>query len=315
MIIDAKVIPALQMQTLLPFQDAGVTTVNVPASLWHDYAGTRANLKSLSRLIESNDSALATVRSTEDITSCDRSGSLGIVTSISSSAAFDDDPDKIADLQSKGIRIAQPVFMARSAAGSSYTDNPETGLTDLGRKFVAEFNRLGIAIDLSHVGDRTAATITACSTDPVFFSQTTPRSLNPAKRNKTDKAMGAVANGGGVICIAALRQYLPRAGDSTVDDIADAIIYCVNTAGEEHVAIGSDLTPDQSSDFYRYVSTKYGSGAAIAHSSADDATPGFSDATGYCQLRTALQRKNMQNSTIDRIMGTNLFRYFNDVWK
>lgn len=314
MIVDAKVIPRLDFQTLQPFSEAGVSAINVPASLWHGYMETCENLDELAALIESSDGAFARVLSAADIPTCQTSRTLGIISSISSSTAFDNELNNISELHAQGVRIAQPVFMAKSPAGSSFTDETDTGLTPIGRRFIAEFNRWGIAIDLSHVGDKTAASIIECSSSPVFFSQASPRSLNPARRNKSDEAIRAVANSGGVIGLASLRQYLPRADRSTVDDIADTIVHCINVAGREHVAIGSDLTPGQDADFYRYVSSRHGSGTPVTHSSADDNTPGFSDTTGYSTLRTTLRSKAVAESTIDRIMGTNLFRYFNDVW-
>lgn len=314
MIIDAKVIPKLDYNTLQPFREAGVSAINIPASLWHGYKETCDNLDELASLVDSSDGAFASVVSAAEIPTCQTSRTLGIISSISSSTAFDNELNKISELHAKGVRIAQPVFMAKNPSGSSFTDETDTGLTALGRRFIGEFNRLGIAIDLSHVGDKTAASIIKCSRSPVFYSQASPRSLNPARRNKTDDAIRAVANTGGVIGLAGLRQYLPRAGRSTVDDLADSIVHCLNVAGREHVAIGSDLTPGQDADFYRYVSSRHGSGAPVTHSSTDDNTPGFLDTTGYSTLRTTLRNKAVAESTIDRIMGTNLFRYFKDVW-
>lgn len=314
MIIDAKVIPKLDRETLAPFHAAQVTAMNVPVALWHDHTETLQNLERMSALVERASDMLTSVRSTADISRCATTDTMGIVTSIASTAAIDDEIAGLEVLYHAGVRIAQPTFLARSAAGGSCADAHDAGLTAFGREFVSECDRLGIALDLSHVGDTTARQIMRLSQRPPFFAQAAPRELHRAARNKTDDDIRAIAERGGVVCIAALRQYLPRGGASTIDDFVDAVLHVVDVAGEEHVGIGSDLTPGQPSAFFDYVASSYGTGEPVTHSSADDATPGFADAAGYANLRGALAQRGLGPGSIERIVGGNLLRYFEAAW-
>ncbi len=75
------------------------------------------------------------------------------------------------------------------------------GLNDLGRDVVGEMNRIGMVIDLSHVSDETFFDVIEVSSDPVVFSHSGCRAINPHRRNVSDEMLGALADNGGVIGI------------------------------------------------------------------------------------------------------------------
>jgi membrane dipeptidase len=102
---------------------------------------------------------------------------------------------------------------ATSAADESYREQTPAhrGLTSLGRKIVRHMNRLGMMVDVSHVGEQTFWDVLAASTSPVIASHSSVWALCHHRRNLTDRQLKALAAGGGVVCV----NFAPWFIDST----------------------------------------------------------------------------------------------------
>jgi membrane dipeptidase len=89
------------------------------------------------------------------------------------------------------------------ADSSGDIDDPKVqhhnGLTDFGKQVVAEMNRLGMMVDISHVADKTFWDAIATTKAPVIASHSSARALVDAPRNMTDEMLRAVAKNGGVV--------------------------------------------------------------------------------------------------------------------
>jgi len=91
------------------------------------------------------------------------------------------------------------------ADSSGDLDDPtiphHNGLTDFGREVIAEMNRLGMMIDVSHASDKTFADVLAASRAPVIASHSAARALTNSPRNLTDDQLRALAAKGGVCMV------------------------------------------------------------------------------------------------------------------
>jgi len=91
------------------------------------------------------------------------------------------------------------------ADSSGDLDAPEVahhnGLTDFGREVIAEMNRLGMMVDVSHVSDKTLADVLAITRTPVLASHSCARALTPSPRNLTDDQLRAIATNGGAVMV------------------------------------------------------------------------------------------------------------------
>lgn len=117
----------------------------------------------------------------------------------------------LAEFHARGVRMASPVHTAHNDLGTSSTDSTPTaepGLTELGRRWVREMNRLGILIDGSHASDATVYDMLALSNRPIVLSHSGAKDVFPHPRNVDDALIRAVAARGGVIQVAAFPDYL-----------------------------------------------------------------------------------------------------------
>ena len=110
-----------------------------------------------------------------------------------------------------GVRVMGPVHFQNNELGDSATDPRGTewgGLSPLGKKFVAEANRMGIVLDASHASDGVVDDMLALSKAPIILSHSATRAIHNNPRNIDDAHMKAIAAKGGVIQINAYSAYM-----------------------------------------------------------------------------------------------------------
>ncbi len=190
--------------------------------------------------------------------------------------------DDLANLEAfyqLGLRMAGPVHNGTNQlADSTNGAAVHGGLSDLGKAWVKEANRLGIIIDASHAADSSFDQLLALSAAPIILSHSGPKALHDHPRNLDDARLKALAAKGGVIqvnslflspdtprpTVDALRPQMaaaaslppaeraalmkrwaeanaaePRSG-TDFDRYMQAIFYCIDLLGVEHVGIGAD---------------------------------------------------------------------------
>lgn len=122
------------------------------------------------------------------------------------------------------------------------THNTHGGISPFGRQVVAEMNRLGIMVDLSHANETSFWDAIDCSAAPIICSHSSARTLCDHPRNLTDKQLKALAEKGGVCQICLYDSFLTAdEGTANVQTAADHIDHIVQTAGIDCVGIGSDF--------------------------------------------------------------------------
>jgi len=97
------------------------------------------------------------------------------------------------------------------------------GLSEMGKEAVAEMNKWGIMIDLSHPSKESTMQAMALSRAPVIASHSAARAMNDVSRNMDDEQLMALKANGGVIQTVAFRSYVNSAKDSTYSAVSDSL--------------------------------------------------------------------------------------------
>ena len=214
-----------------------------------------------------------------------------------------------------GLRCAQLTYNEQNRIGSGSTDRADGGVSSFGAEIVAEMNKVGMLVDVSHCGDRTTLDGIALSAKPIAITHSNCRALNVHPRNKTDEAIRALAAKGGVMGITGVRNFVRDREPTNVTHIADHVDHVARLVGIEHVGIGSDsdlhgydkLPPDQ----YRML--KAGYAASYAFRDRID-TDGFDHPRKMFNLTEELARRGHGDSDIALILGGNFRRLLGAVW-
>jgi membrane dipeptidase len=205
------------------------------------HAGAHAWVNGWHRLLESQGCFLGLVDSLDAVERIRREGKLGVVIGFQNSSHFRTLAD-VAAFYRLGQRVSQLTYNARNALGSGCYEAHDSGLSAFGGRVVAEMNRLGMAVDVSHCGERTALEAVAASKRPVLITHGNCRALVPGQpRCRSDRLIREVARSGGVMGITVVRAFVSPQRRPTLDHLLDHFDHVAKLAGAEHVGLGSDI--------------------------------------------------------------------------
>lgn len=224
-----------------------------------------------------------------------------------------------------GLRMMLPAYNTRNAICDGALEPSNAGLSKMGRDWVRACNRLGVLIDLTHVGERSSLEILDLTEQPTVFSHSNPRALVDNPRNISDDQIRRCAATGGVIAPTNWGPLNLRAGSTTrptVSDYLDAIDHVVQLVGIDHVGIGTDMShgtyPDgdkiRGLPSKREVGGAYADNIEFAPRSRLRYVEGFDD---YGQLPSVVELlgdRGYASEGVEKILGGNFLRVFRQVW-
>jgi membrane dipeptidase len=191
-------------------------------------------------------------RSVADIEQAWRDGATAIVPAVENGHACAGDPARLARFAELGARYMTLTHNGHNALSDS--SNPRAdlgdaaaehgGLSALGRQAIAEMNRLGMVVDISHVSKDAMLQAAAASRTPVVATHSCVKALCDVPRNLDDEQLDALRDAGGVVQITAVPSFLKAAGKAetiTPADYCDHVDYAVRRIGLTHVGISSDF--------------------------------------------------------------------------
>ena len=162
---------------------------------------------------------------------------MSAILTIEGPAGFDFDPALLEDLYKIGFRITTLGWNEKNVLCGSHKTGG--GLTEQGREYVFEAQRLGMLIDVSHISDEAFWDIMDITGGPVIASHSNSRAVWDVSRNLTDDMFKAICQTGGV---AGLNMYTDFLGENaTLDTVCDHVLHWLELGGEKHVALGGDL--------------------------------------------------------------------------
>lgn len=291
----------------------GVTAVHATIAAWHDRASTQRLLDTMQRLLEARRDLVLPVRSTGDIRRAKRSGQLGVIYGFQDIAPLDGDLAQLEIYGQLGVRVVQLTYNEANAAGFGCAAAEDRGLTGFGRDAIAEMNRLGMLIDLSHCGPRTTLEAIRRSRQPVAITHANATVTANVPRNKPETILRELAERGGVVGAAAVPLLLNGTTRATLADYIRAIDDLMRIAGEEHVGLGPDFMEAMPAE----IAT-----AALASVpepqrgllASMQPPQGFASASEFPNLTEALLESGYAPDTIRRVLGENWLRLYERVW-
>ncbi|MFJ3895049.1 dipeptidase [Streptomyces sp. NPDC090083] len=177
-------------------------SVFVPSNLPEPEAAvaTFEQIDSVYRLVARYPDTLRIAYTADDVESAHADGRIASLLGIEGGHSLAESPGVLRSYARLGVRYVTLTHNDNTAWADSATDEPAVGgLNDTGRAIVAELNRTGVLVDLSHVADSTQRAALAASTSPVLFSHSSARALNDHPRNVADPVLELLRDNGGVV--------------------------------------------------------------------------------------------------------------------
>jgi membrane dipeptidase len=236
----------------------------------------------------------------------------------------EDNLDRLALFHKLGVRVMQLTYNYRNFLGDGCLESEDGGLSVMGRDAVRLMNQLGIAIDLSHVGERTSFDAIALSRKPVLATHADAKALVDLPRNKSDAMIRAIAETGGVI---GASVYGPMLWDGntarrpTVDDFVRHLEHLVEVAGIAHVGFGTDLpaAKDLTKTAFEAANRRLWDGISRYGDAFGHDIPARYplDANSHAKLpniTAALVARGWRTGDIEAYLGGNYARVFGEIW-
>ena len=185
-----------------------------------------------------NRDVLAQAYTAQDVEENLQKGIMSAIFTIEGPAGFGFDPALLENLYQIGFRISSLGWNEKNPlAGSNVTGG---GLTDLGREYVKEAQRLGMIVDVSHISDEAFWDIMDITQAPVVATHSNSRAVCGHSRNLTDEMFLEICKTGGV---AGFNQYDAFVGENAdLNKACDHFLHFMELDPEgKHIALGGDL--------------------------------------------------------------------------
>ena len=317
-VIDGLNVSNWDSPAVYPSLQAGsVTAMNATTVVWEGFQAAMDNTAAWLRRFREREEALTQVRSAADISRAKAEGKVGVILGWQNTSPIENDLDRLALFHALGVRIMQLTYNERNLLGNGCYERTDDGLSNFGVDAVKEMNRLGILIDLSHVGDRTTLDAATLSQVPVACTHANARAFFDHPRNKTDEALKLIAEGGGVIGANAFPLFFPKRFDTTLSDYVDAIEDLVERVGIDHVGMGTDYTQDQPQEFFDWLFSQQGTKASPNPPVFPDPAlhpKGMETPDKLSGVAHELVSRGYDADSICKVLGGNWLRLFQRVW-
>jgi membrane dipeptidase len=223
-------------------QKAGVTAVNYTIAMMHNMSETVKRILDFQDMVADMKETVLLATTSSDIIRAKREGRTSILLGFQNIQPLENDLRLLNLYHQLGVRIVQLSYHFRNAAADGGGERIDSGLSIFGISLIEQMNRLGMVVDLAHVGRKSVLEAAELSEDPVIASHSNPRGLVNAFQNKTDEEIKAIAEKGGIMGITAFPRLVSNDPDKcTLENLLDCIDYTVKLVGVNHVGIGLDF--------------------------------------------------------------------------
>ena len=273
-------------------QDATIMVAYLPQPTDNPTAFADNIFDKIETIVRDNSRYLALARTPEDLWKNKHLGLKSIMLGIENGIALDGKLSNLRHFADRGI-----VYMTLCHNGdndicdsASKSNQTHGGVSQFGAEVIAEMNRLGILVDMSHAGEKSFYDALDISKKPIVCSHSSARALCDHPRNLTDDQMRALAAKGGVAQTTIYHGFLRKDAQATILDVMAHLEHAIAVMGIDHVGLGTDFD-------------------------GDGGVPGLADSSELLLFTRQLLRKRYSDEDIQKIWGGNFLRVMAEAQK
>ncbi|MEN3943983.1 membrane dipeptidase [Prosthecobacter sp. SYSU 5D2] len=245
------------------------------------------------------------IRTFADIREIREKGEFGVLMYVQSPYPMGGGIQNLEKFHERGLRVFQLAYGASHTEQApedvmGYGNDQEGGVTPLGEKVIAELNRLGMLVDISHCNEQTTLDACRLSKFPVVCTHAGARAVTDRDRNKSDTALKAIAATGGVVGVTAVGWIIEnhKTKGRGVPEFCDHLDHMKKVIGVDHLSVATD-SPLRGWD----------------RLSPHRTSPELSDIGHWKTVAAELHRRGYTEEELKKIFGLNLVTLFRKVLK
>ena len=247
------------------------------------------------RQMEENTDWIAPVLRYEDIEKNRAAGKLSALLTVEEGGVCKGSLEALRNLYRLGVRMMTLTWNFENELGypgTTMKNQPGTpmGLKPRGIEFVREMDRLGMIVDVSHLGDGGFWDVVKYTDGPFVASHSNARTVCDHTRNLTDDMIRALADKGGVMGLNFAGDFLRPGSSGTLDEMIAHLRHIRNVGGIDVMGLGSDFD-------------------------GIDNVPEVADASQMPKLALAMERAGFTPREIDAVFSGNVLRVYREKLK
>ncbi len=296
--------------------EGGVHGVHVTIAYHETFREMVLNLEQWNRWFERYPELIFIGRSGDDVRRAKVENRTAIFFGFQNPSPIEDDIGLIKICHTLGVRFMQLTYNNQSLLATGCYEDEDTGVTRFGRQAIAEMNRVGLVVDMSHSGERSTLEAIEISTRPMAITHANPARWHQALRNKSDTVIKELTQSGGMFGFSLYPHHLKNGSACAVTEFCEMIADMAGRYGVEHFGIGSDLCQDQPDSVVTWMrngrwsnTTDYGEGSKTA-AGFPDQPDWFVNNTSFSNISKGLHGVGFCDDEIAAIMGGNWLRFY-----
>jgi microsomal dipeptidase-like Zn-dependent dipeptidase len=300
----------------LQMREGGLDAVHVTISYHEVFREMVANIEDWNRHFESFPELIFHGRSGDDVRRARREGRTAIFFGFQNPSPIEDDIGLVKICYMLGARFMQLTYNNQSLLATGCYEEEDAGVTRMGREVIAEMNRVGMIVDMSHSGERSTLEAIEISNRPIAITHANPFFWHPARRNKSNNVLQALGQSGGMLGFSLYPHHLKGKSGCSLTSFCEMIARTADLIGVDSLGIGSDLCQDHPDSVVEWMRvgrwTKkidYGEGNA-SDSGFPEMPDWFKDNRDFPNIKKGLLTHGFSEKDVAAIMGENWLNFF-----
>lgn len=291
----------------------GVDAIHVTIAYHEDFRETVANIVRWNGLFAAHADLIFHARAGEDVRRAAAEGRIAVFFGLQNCSPIEDDIGLVEVCHALGVRFMQLSYNNQSLLASGCYERVDAGITRMGREVIAEMNRLGMVIDMSHSGPRSTLEAIELSSRPIAVTHANPHRWHPVVRNKPDDVLKALAGTGGMLGFSLYPHHLKDGSACTLAEFCAMVARTAELTGVGNLGLGSDLCQNQPDAVVQWMRR-----GSWTKEPADPANPvvfppqpdWFRSNRDFPAIAEGLGKVGFAKAEVDAIMGGNWLRFF-----
>ena len=296
--------------------EGGVHAVHVTIAYHETFREMVLQVERWNRYLEQHPDRLMMGRTAADIDTARATGRTAVFFGFQNPSPIEDDIGLVEICHSLGARFMQLTYNNQSLLATGCYEDEDPGVTRMGRQVIAEMNRVGLVVDMSHSAERSTLETIDLSRRPIAITHANPAWWHPARRNKSDAVLRALTARGGMLGFSVYPHHLRDGSACSLQSFCEMIAESADRYGAENLGIGTDLCQDQPDSVVEWMrvgrwSKEIDYGEGTADNAGFPPMPGwFQDNRHFGNIENGLQNAGLSEDDVAGIMGGNWYRFF-----
>ena len=288
----------------------GLDAVHATIVYHETFRETVANISRWKRLAADHPELIRIGRSGDCVRAARAAGRTAIFLGAQNPSCIEDDIGLVEVLHDLGLRFMQLSYNNQSLLATGWAEDDDTGLTRMGREVVAEMNRLGMVVDMSHSAERSTLEAIEASSRPIAVTHANPSAWQPTLRNKSDRVLRALAESGGMLGFSLYPNHMAGGSACSLREFCEMVARTAEMIGVEHLGIGSDLCQDQPDEVVRWMRSGRWTRTPDTTASFPAMPEWYRDNRDFGNVAEGLRAVGLSAEEVGGVMGGNWLAFF-----